>query len=978
MPAPSGLLKFFLFFIFPLLSFSQDPLKYVNPFIGTGGHGHTFPGATVPFGMVQLSPDTRMDNSWDGCGGYHYDDSLIYGFSHTHLSGTGVSDYADILLFPFTDKYDKSKKYSSHFTHDKETASPGYYQVKLNNDSVNVELSASKRCGFHRYTFKSDTVSLLLDLIHRDKVIDAEFEKIDETHFRGYRRSESWAGDQLLYFYIEFSSPVFEQEFEVDSFTREGEILIVMRGKIKAALQFVLPQSKKLEVKIGLSSVSSDGAKRNLEKEIKNKSFEEIKKEAEELWRKELSKIIVSGGVEKDKRIFYTALYHCMIAPNIFNDVDGRYRGRDGKIHKSITDHYTVFSLWDTFRAWHPLMTIIDRKRTADYIRTFLKQYEQGGLLPVWELSSNETECMIGYHSVSVIADAYIKGIKDFDTEYAFKAMIKSASSKNRFGLGQYMENHFLDITDESESVSKTLEYSYDDWCISRYAAHTGHAEEAKLFGQRSNYWKNLFNTENGFIQPRKNGAWLNPFDPNEVNNNYTEANAWQYTFFVPHDIQGLICKLNGLENFEHRLDSLFHTSSLTSGREQADITGLIGQYAHGNEPSHHMAYLYNFTNSPWKTDQYITRIRREMYNDTPDGLIGNEDCGQMSAWYVLSALGMYPVCPGLPQYELTTPLFEKAVLNFENGLTFTINSEKKESGPNYIEEITLNGKSRGRHIFHSDLMEGGELIVRSGDKELNEGKSTNGGNERLAAPCTFSGLQYFPVPGAHISSEIFTDSSFVKLDTEKNSTIYYTLDGSYPDQHSKKYIGPFYLKESTTVKAIAFRSVENKSAVLNVQVNKILHPEWKVQLFHKYNPQYSGGGDAALVDGLYGDADWRKGRWQGFQDSPFEVIIDLGETKTIDSVSANFLQDTKSWILMPRFVEFLISSDGKLFTPILHVDNTLPDTVMKKTIQKMGGKVKTEGRYLKLYALNYGDLPGWHLGVGEPAFIFIDEVEIR
>src|SRR3989339_405132 len=574
---------FICFFLVEIVCFAQkekiEYSKYVDSFIGTGGHGHTYPGAVVPFGMMQLSPDTRLD-SWDGCSGYHYSDSVIYGFTHTHLSGTGCSDYGDILLMPVTgSSTTDSKKYTASFSHKNEKAAAGYYSVKFDN-GIDVELSVSTRAGIHKYTFPdAKDAFVVLDLMHRDKVLESSLKIIDNRRISGMRRSEAWAKDQHVYFVAEFSQPF--SKWEIDENGNQKPMLKESNSSaIKACFHFDPLPEKQVMVRIGISSVSVEGAMKNLKMEINHWDFLKVKKEAAVLWNSELSKIEIKGATAEQMKIFYTALYHTMVVPNVNMDVDGRYRGMDNKIHKAEGfTYYTVFSLWDTFRAAHPLYTIIDRKRTLDFIKTFLVQYQQGGRLPVWELSSNETDCMIGYHSVSVIADAFMKGINDFDISLAFEAMKKSATW-NHLGLPAYMEQGFIAVDDEHESVSKTLEYGYNDWCIAQVAKSLGKKKDYKNFTIRSQAYKNLFDKETCYMRPRKNGNWITPFDPREVNNHYTEANSWQYSFFVPHDISGLIQLHGGTENFSTKLDQLFTEKNKTTGREQVDITGLVGQYA--------------------------------------------------------------------------------------------------------------------------------------------------------------------------------------------------------------------------------------------------------------------------------------------------------------------------------------------------------------------------------------------------------------
>ena len=966
-------------FSFGRIIAQPGPANSVNPFIGTGGHGHTFPGATVPFGMVQLSPDTRNDASWDGSGGYHYDDTTIYGFSHTHLSGTGISDYGDILIQPLNEKFDPLKKYVYHFSHAKETAIAGYYSVTLNEPKVNVELTATERTGYHSYTFTqaNDSAGILIDLKHRDKVIDAQLYMIDSRHLAGFRRSSAWAKDQLLYFYIEFSQDITMEKIIFDSLVIvEGQKKQqAWSGNILASVRFKLSKEKNIQLKVALSSVSVDGAVGNMKKENSKWDFSLVKQNAISKWNHELNKIEIVTDDKDAEQVFYTALYHCMVVPNIYNDVDGRYRGRDRKIHKTATNYYTVFSLWDTFRAWHPLMTIIDQQRTQDYIRTFLAQYEQAGLLPVWELSSNETECMIGYHSVSVIADAYLKGINKFDAPSALKAMIKSATSKNRYGLDAFMDHGYLDVLDESESVSKTLEYSYDDFCISKMAEKLGDQNNAQIFGKRSNNWKNLFDPNTKFVRPRRNGGFIEPFDPREVSNNYTEANGWQYTFFVPQDIYGLKKMMGGEDAFKAKLDLLFSENSQTTGREQADITGLIGQYAHGNEPSHHMAYLYNFTSEPWKTEELVNKIRKEFYKNSPDGLIGNEDCGQMSAWLVMSALGIYQVSPGIPEYELTSPMFKEVILHLENGNSLRILGERFGDKNIFIADVKLNGNSINA-LSQEELMQGGDLKF---DLTSEKGNWVHSSKDSTRLKESVINSTYISSPAIYFPNDNFRDSTIVTMSCASSQKIFFTLDGSIPDTKSLLYKNPFAIKENKTLTAIAMDNSGNKSNLIRSYFHKFAHPEWKISIASKYSRQYSAGGDEGIIDGLKGDEEWRKGGWQGYQDQDFEATIDFVSLKTIHEVAADFLQDTRAWILMPKYVTFEISNDGITFKEVAKVVNDVPDTLMENKVKLFKQSItETTARYLKVKAKNYGALPPWHLGAGYPAYIFIDEIVVE
>jgi len=977
----------------------RDLSRYVDPFIGTAGHGHTFPGATMPFGMVQLSPDTRL-TGWDGCSGYHYSDHIIYGFSHTHLSGTGISDYGDILLMPtvgepYLNALDgpadlagarTRKGYASRFSHQNETARPGYYAVKLDDDNISVELTATRRAGFHRYSFpRTDHANIILDLAHRDKVLESYLRIVDNTHVEGFRRSEAWAKDQVVYFVAEFSQPFLASDIFVNDGSSAG--LSEARGtNVKAFFRFSTLDGAPVLTKVAISAVSLEGARNNLAAELGHWDFEKTKTEAARAWNAELNKIEASGGTGAQLKNFYTALYHTMIAPNLFMDVDGQYLGRDFKIHKAENfENYTVFSLWDTFRAAHPLYTIIDQKRTVDFIKTFLAQYEQGGRLPVWELAANETDTMIGYHAVSVIADATVKGINPkgaggFDSEKAFAAMKHSAELRH-FGLAAYLDHGYIDLEEERESVSRTLEYAYDDWCIAQAARMLGHTDDYNRFIERSQFYKNVFDAESGFMRPRTNANWLTPFDPREVNFSFTEANSWQYTFFVPHDVSGLVELMGGKQKFRARLDQLFTAESKTTGRDQADITGLIGQYAHGNEPSHHMAYLYNYVNQPWKTQSRVRQILDNFYRPEPDGLIGNEDCGQMSAWYVLSAAGFYPVTPGSTLYVIGTPLFPEVRFNLENGKTFVIKARGVSAKNIYIRAAHLNGKAYNKsYLDHSDLMAGGEL-----DLEMAAQPNLKWGATESDVPVSrIEARQIVPVPVIRAAGKTFKDRLEIEMITgERDKKIHYTTDGLEPGPRSALFTKPFFVDRSSTIKAVAINSDGRRSLVATAHYHKIPH-NWTITLNSKYSSQYTGGGDFALIDGIRGTTNWSGGAWQGYWGQDLVAVIDLGKVQSLSKLGAGFLQDVGSWIWMPRSVDFEISLDGRNFVPAVTIPNEVPDgsgrdgstgAIIKEFVTRIPPQ---KARYVRVRAHNYGKIPSWHPGKGGDAWIFVDEIIVE
>jgi putative alpha-1,2-mannosidase len=979
----------------------KDVTKYVDPFIGTGGHGHTYPGAVAPFGMVQLSPDTRLEG-WDGSSGYHYSDTTVYGFSHTHLSGTGIADYCDVLFMPTTGEPQlKNTQYRSGFNKKNEFASAGYYKTVLDKYKIEVELTATTRVGVHKYSYPGTAqANIIIDLRHRDEVLDSWIEVVNNHEIRGYRRSKSWANDQHLYFYAKFSKPFKTYGIALNDQLKQGKNKV--EGKnIKMYIQFDNPGE--VISKVGISSVSADGALKNLDTEVPDFDFKKVVKAAKAAWNVELSKIQVEGGAPsvqqqnqlantigvpvRGKKVpvpdqnnikmvaFYTALYHCMVAPNIYNDVDGQYRGLDQKIHTATGfNYYTVFSLWDTFRAENPLLTLIDRKRTLDFIKSFLEMYRQGGLLPIWPLASNETFCMVGNHSIPVIVDAYAKGIRGFDAEEAFTAM-KAAVNRNQFGLDNYRKTGLVNSDVEHESVSKTLEYAYDDWCIAQMAKMLNKPTEYTEYIKRAQYWKNVYNEENGFMQARDNGSWYAPFEPTEINSNYTEGNSWQYSFLVPQDVEGLIKAMGGKQNFETKLDELFSTNAKLSGRQQDDVTGLIGQYAHGNEPSHHIAYLYNFTNSPDKTQYYVNKIINEQYSAKPDGLSGNEDCGQMSAWYVMSSMGFYNIAPGQQQFQIGIPQFEKITMNLENGKKFTINTPGATINRSnvYLQGLNLDKKIYNKiYLEYSSIANGGEFEVLTGRlpnklfmQDLEKPTSKIAGELLVPNPYVVAGAKTFKQP---MSIEIKCADSLAK--------IYYTLDGSMPTSGSAFYKKRILISENTRVRAIAINN--GKSSFVNESVFTKIRSDLKLTLINKYLYNYAAQGDETLVNGIRGTANWRLGNWQGYQNKDLEAIIDLGQMKPVKQVSLGALQDTRSWIVFPKQVEYWLSDDGKNFKLAATLNSKVDIKELDPQTQEYTLPLDKRTRYIKVIAKQYGALPDWHESKGSPSYIFADEITVE
>lgn len=734
----------------------SDYTQYVNPFIGTGDHGHTFPGAIVPHGMIQPSPDTRI-YQWDACSGYHYSDSTINGFSHTHLSGTGCGDYGDVLLMPTVgeQQYEQEpldsqrKAYASGFSHENETAVPGYYSVFLDRYGVKAELTATKRAAIHRYTFpESEEAGFILDFdysLQRQKNEEMQIEVISDTEIRGRKKTVYWAFDQYINFYAEFSKP-FTYELVTDSVMIPGTDNKIPQSKV--LLHFATSEGEKVLVKVGISGVDMAGARRNVEVELPDWDFEVVRKEASSDWQRYLSKIDISTKDEDQKKIFYTALYHTAVAPNLFTDVDGRYLGMDLRIHQTSADRpvYTVFSLWDTFRALHPLMTIIDPGLNNQFIRSLIRKHEEGGIFPMWDLASNYTGTMIGYHAVPVIVDAYMKGQRDFDVETAYQACLRTAQYDTAgihcpplvlphlMPKSKYYKNTlgYIPCDFENESVAKALEYAYNDWCISQFANEMNDTLNHVRYGLLGKAYEKYFDKSTRFMRGvDSKGKWRTPFNPrssNHRNDDYCEGTAWQWTWFVPHDIEGLVALMGGKEAFSEKLDSLFTVSSKLEGESvSSDISGLIGQYAHGNEPSHHILHMYNYIDQPWKTQALVDSVLHSQYFNAPAGISGNEDCGQMSAWYILNSMGFYQVCPGKPVYSIGRPLFDETTINLSDGKTFTIRTNNNSSENKYIQAARLNGNPLTEPFFsHEDIVAGGILEFDMGSTPSKWGVNDN------------------------------------------------------------------------------------------------------------------------------------------------------------------------------------------------------------------------------------------------------------
>lgn len=736
-----------------------DYTQFVNPLIGTGGHGHTFPGPVVPHGMVQPGPDTRLDG-WDSCSGYYYNDSTINGFSHNRLSGTGCCDYGDVLLMPTVGEQcigteeptGQQMPYCSSFSHDDEVAVPGYYSVYLSRYGVRAELTATCRAAIYRYTYPATSgAGMILDLdysLQRQTNRDMLIEQVNDSTLRGRKRTAYWAPDQPVCFYMVFSRPF---TFRLVNDTLPPLSGASPRPRMKGLLRFApLAEGEQVMVKTGLSAVDMEGARANVEQEIPGWDFDGVRRAAAAAWNRELSRIEVRTADPVRRRVFYTGLYHALIAPTVFSDVDGRYLGMDHHIRrtKEGETYYTIFSLWDTFRALHPLLTILRPELNAEMIRSLIAKSEEGGIYPKWDMASNYTGTMIGYHAVSLVADAWVKGCRSFDVRKAYRAALRAAEYDTTgiccpdwmipyvMPRARYWKNAvgYVPCDRDKEAVAKALEYAYDDWCIALLARELGDTANARRYEAFAQGYRTYYDPSTGFMRGLDSGGkWREPFNPyasDHRNDDYCEGNAWQWSWFVPHDPEGLMELMGGRERFVRRLDSLFTADPRLEGDQvSADISGLIGQYAHGNEPSHHITHLYNYAGVPWRTQELVDQVLRTLYSDAPDGLSGNEDCGQMSAWYVMNAMGFYQVCPGRPVYSIGRPLFDEVTLRLEGGKTFVIRAKNNSEKNKYIRSATLNGRPlEGPFFTHEELMAGGVLeFVMSDRPEKWNGKETEG-----------------------------------------------------------------------------------------------------------------------------------------------------------------------------------------------------------------------------------------------------------
>lgn len=969
-----------IYLLFSCTAKERQYTQYVDPFIGTGGsgwsEGRCIPGPMLPYGMVQLSPEVRDDTH---TGFYHYNRPTIKGFSHTHISGSGVADAADITFAPMTGKPEftpgdekmPENGYRSRFSKETEKASPGYYTVMLDDYDIKAELTATMRTGMHRYTFPESSEShIIVDLKHGTKgnwVIDSWIKVIDTKTIGGFRRSNALTANKYVYFVAEFSKP-----FDAIGLVSDGEICRekkeVQGHDIQAVIRYETSGDEQIVAKVGISAVSMESAAENLKKENPGWSFDKVRENAVECWEKHLAKIKIEDSDEELRKTFYTALYHTMAGPMEYTDVAGNYRGPDRNIHHTNGEyvHHTLFSLWDTYRTLHPLMTILAPERVNDIVCTFINYYEQSGRLPFWECYSSETWYMIGYHAVSVIADAYRKGIRDYDAHKALEACCAMAE-RNDLGLEYYTKLGYIPHNRTRWAVSKNLEYAYDDYCIAMLAKELGDEKVYDTYIKRSQFYKNTFNPENKFFMGKgSDGKWKPDFNPGGWSSNYCEAGAYQYRYYVPHDLQTLIEMFGGKEEFVNSLDSLF----------------VLNRYEHDNEPSHHMPFLYNYAGYAWKTQEKVRDILLNSYNNTPEGLCGNDDVGQMSAWYVMSALGLYPVCPGVPEYVLTAPLFEHATIEVGNNKKFVISTVNHSKENKYIRGVTLNGKPYTKsYITHADTMSGGEICY-----EL----SAQPNKEWASSPedCPYSGIEEKVVttPYVVVEDDKAIGTKKVSLETAtENAVICYTTDGSTPTERSAVFVGPVSLDSTTIVKALAVADGYMPSYISETTV-KVRHSEYPKIIDNIPVPTYfeltADGGSENLIDGLYGTTELYGGYWVFFYgQNQLDVTIDLGEQRPVKSISTNFhLQANGNYNSFgPKHLEYLVSGNGTDFTSVYEDSyRHTPVTDTEATIKTFKKELTNiRGRYVRVKAESVGMPPPWSL-YWYPVNMCIDEITIE
>jgi predicted alpha-1,2-mannosidase len=982
----------------------SDPLAYVDPMIGTGGHGHTFPGATVPFGMVQLSPSNDY-KGWDWSSGYHITDSIIKGFAHNHISGPGLAGLGDILLMPGREAHtgpgtemNPDTGYRARFSHDAESASAGYYSVHFSDEDIRAELTAGRRMGYHKYTFGGDGPAyIMIDPTHsiNENILEAGIEQLSPTEIQGYKYCEGWsAGERTMYFYAQFSKPI--SSFRLSS---AGEPMAGTAGAQKdlmAQLGFDLNPGDSVLVRLALSSVSTEGAKANFAAEAAE-TFAEAHQQARNSWSEKLSTIDLYGATDKQKRIFYTGMYHAFISPNLISDVDGQYYV-EGEVYQSDIPQYSNFSTWDTYRALHPLFTIIEQEKTAEFVNSLSSRVTEAKVgLPSWECLGYDNRCMIGYSAVSPISDAVLKNVPGINEEAAYQAIryaafdpTKHSSVSDVSGMDEYLKYGYV-TAETGASVSKTTEQNYSDWTIARVAEKLGKTEDVKLFDRRAIGYRNLFDPAYDYLLPRTSQGDLLQLDTskwNSMKGHYISGNIWAYSAYTPHDMKGIIQLHGGREAYTEWLNQVFTNESPVEGHQHVDISGFIGKYGHGDEPGHHMPYLFNYIGQPWRTQEYVREVMTTMYQDNPEeGFINNEDLGQMSAWYLLSSLGMYQVAPGDGVFQLGAPLHPRADMHLENGKTFTILGTNVSEVNKYVQSVSLNGSAYAKNYLpYEAIMAGGTLEFVMGPRPNKEWGSSPeatslGDFDDTAAPLI--PVVGTPAPYDVQEQALFSGQKEVELTSASpDATIYYTLDGRDPDRSAMRYDGPFTISDDVVLKAIAYEEGMNPSAIYEKHYFEsvfALLPEG----YPKYSVQqdefpYGEDGGHLIFDQAIGSDNYSDNKWTGIKED-LNISIDLGVSQLVRSATVGYLVETNSWIFPPRAIVIRGGSSEDDLREIGRIDLAGQTKHEQKVYRREVPVQPGNYQYITVDLINYGAAPAWH-GSGQEGelWVFVDEVYLN
>ena len=994
--------------VFVLILFScqktdiKDLTHYVDPMIGTDAHGHTFPGATTPFGMVQLSPSNGF-KSWDWCSGYHYSDSIIKGFAHNHISGPGLSGLGDILIMPTMGKKTTKagsdelvdQSYRSRFSHDSEHPRAGYYNVTLKDYAIDVELTATTRAGFHRYTFnKAGEADIVIDPTHglMEKTVESSIEVVSETKIRGFKRiSHGPDKSRRMYFLAEFSKP-FTSVTVTNNDQPIGERSLTA-ATVKGYATFNVEAKETIEVTVTLSPVDHDGTQKNYEAEVKGKDFDQALAEATDKWNAVLNKITI-GENEPDakKRTFYTAIYHGFIAPNIISDVDGRYVV-EGKQYQSKGPQYSNYSTWDTYRALHPLHNIIEQEETAKIVNSMISRDTQSGTgQPVWELFGYDNACMIGYTTASVIGDAVLKGVTGIDEEAAFQSMYNAAFDLTKHsavydvsGLADYINYGYV-TAETGSSVSKTTEYNYHDYVIARVAEKLGKTKEAQEFYDRSTGYRATYNPQNGYLYPVFSDGRMRDLDLNDWDNlipNYVSGNIWAYSAYTPHDMKGVIQLHGGRGNYAKWLDKVFADTTQLGGAQHVDISGFIGKYGHGDEPGHQMPYLYNYVGQPWKGQKHINEVVTTMYSDQPNGMINNEDLGQMSAWYIFSTLGFYPVAPSSLEYQLGTPYHESASIHMENGKTFTVKAVNLSDANFYVQSVKLNGEAYDKNfITHDVIMAGGTLEFTMGS-EPNKKWGTKAENTSIGIIPDEDAKIMVKATASPVDANpayFFATSHRTELTSKDgDAKIYYTLDGSEPTKESMLYTAPFEIAQNAILKAVAIKEGLNPSRVFAKPLFKSIFPKLRsgypnIVMNSWSSPSYGKEDGSMLFDEITGSKSYGDAKWTGMKDN-FDIDLDLGTDVGIEKVSIGVLTDVGSWIFPAKSIQ-VYGGMSKSNMQLIGEKEVIPVKDFPKQVNRHVFELKKGNyRYLRIKIDAFESAPDWHGAAGQKVWLFVDEI---